>query len=600
MKELSKINKYLWRYKWRLFVGVVFVALQNYFRILIPPQFRKALDSAAASLNAYRNTTDALERSHIVDGVSQELLIYAGFVIGFAIIMGIFMWLMRQTVIVVSRLIEYDFRKDIFKHYEALDSSFYGKNTTGDMMSRITEDVSKVRMYLGPGILYCLNLVTLFVLAITYMYHVNPKLTLYAMAPMPFLSFSIYIVSSYMHKRSERIQIQLAKLTSISQEVFSGIRVIKSYVKEKQFQKYFGEQTEVYKVKSMDLARVNAMFFPLMLLLISSSILLVVLVGGLEVSKGNITHGNIAEFIIYVNMLTWPFTAIGWIVSIVQQAEASQKRINEFLATKPQIINPTHDDLKIDGRIEFKNVNFVYPESGIEALNDVSFSLQKGEKLGIIGRTASGKTTIANLLLRMNDVTYGEIFIDGKNINDINLDQLRDSIGYVPQDSFLFSDTIANNVALGKPTVSRDEIHSITKNAAVYDDIMGFSEQFDTVIGERGVTLSGGQKQRISIARALIKDPDIIILDDCLSAVDTTTEQQILGHLNEDLKDKTAIIITHRIYKHLTFNKVIVLDDGKIIEQGTPSQLIDYQGYYFELLQKQQSEEINGQYFGID
>ncbi|MEE9372865.1 MAG: ABC transporter ATP-binding protein [Saprospiraceae bacterium] len=591
MKELSKINAYLWRYKWRLILGFIFVAAQNYFRILIPPQFRKALDSAIASLNAYRDTTDAVEKEAIINAVTSELMYYALFVIGFALMMGFFMFMMRQTVIVVSRLIEYDFRKDIFHHYEKLDSSFYGKNTTGDMMSRITEDVSKVRMYLGPGILYCINLITLFVLAIYYMYNVNPKLTLYALAPMPFLSVSIYWVSSYIHKRSEIIQIQLAKLTTISQEVYSGIRVIKSYVKEGQFQKYFQKETNDYKNKSMDLAKVNALFHPLMMLLVSGSILLVVLVGGIEVSKGNITHGNIAEFIIYVTMLTWPFTAIGWIVSIVQQAEASQKRINQFLDTEPKIVNTVSENMQIKGQIAFDKATFVYADSGIKALDKVSFDVKKGEKLGIIGRTASGKTTIANLMLRMNEVTDGAILIDGVNINDINLHDLRQSIGYVPQDSFLFSDSISNNVAFGKPNTSQDEISQITKSSAVYEDIMNLPKQFDTVIGERGVTLSGGQKQRISIARALVKNPNIIILDDCLSAVDTTTEQLILGHLNNELKEKTCLIITHRIYKHLTFDKIIVLDEGKLVEYGSPEELIKKEGFYYDLLQKQQYEE---------
>ena len=591
MKELAKINAYLWKYKWRLVLGVMFVAAQNYFRILIPPQFRKALDSAMSSLQAYRETTDSLEKENIVNAVTSDLMYYALFVIGFALVMGFFMFMMRQTVIVVSRFIEYDLRKDIFSHYEELDSSFYSRNTTGDMMSRITEDVSKVRMYLGPGILYCLNLVTLFVLAIYYMYNVNPKLTLYALAPMPFLSVSIYLVSSYINKKSEIIQIQLAKLTSISQEVYSGIRVIKSYVKESQFQKYFQKETNDYKIKSMDLAKVNALFHPLMMLLVSGSILLVVLVGGIEVSKGNITHGNIAEFIIYVTMLTWPFTAIGWIVSIVQQAEASQKRINQFLNTTPEITNNTNTRTDINGHILFDKVSFTYSESGIKALDNVSFEVKKGEKLGIIGRTASGKTTIANLMLRLDEVSGGRIMIDGQNINDIHLNDLRESIGYVPQDSFLFSDTIAKNVAFGKASAKESEIIDITKSAAVYDDIMNLPEQFETVIGERGVTLSGGQKQRISIARALVKNPDIIILDDCLSAVDTTTEQQILGHLNNELGNKTCLIITHRIYKHLVFDKIIVLDEGKLVEYGTPEELIRQEGFYYDLLQKQQYEE---------
>jgi len=591
VKELSKINAYLWKYKWRLILGVIFVAAQNYFKILIPSQFRKALDSAIANLETYQATEGASARNQLLEVVQSDLIHYALIVLGFAVLSGFFMFMMRQTIIVVSRLIEYDLRKDMFHQYEDLDSSFYGKNTTGDMMSRITEDVSKVRMYLGPGILYCLNLVTLFVLAIYYMYNVNPKLTFYALVPMPFLSVSIYLVSSTMSKKSEIIQAQLAKLTTISQEVFSGIRVVKSYAKEGQFQSFFQGQTEDYKNKSMALARVNALFHPLMMLLVSGSVLLVVLIGGIEVSKGNITHGNIAEFIFYVTMLTWPFTAIGWIVSIVQQAEASQKRINQFMSTQPEIYNRSETSTKVKGNITFEKVSFTYAASGIEALSEVSFQIKKGEKLGIIGKTASGKTTIANLMLRMHEVTDGEILIDGQNINDFNLHELRESIGYVPQDSFLFSDTISKNVAFGKASATQDEIESITKSAAVYDDISSLPEAFETVVGERGVTLSGGQKQRISIARALIKEPEIIILDDCLSAVDTTTEQLILGHLNTELKDKTCLIITHRIYKHLTFDKIIVLDEGKVVEYGTPAELVKNEGFYFELLQKQQYEE---------
>lgn len=591
MKELKYLNKFLYQYKWRLSLGALFVVAQNYFRLLVPPQFRKALDLAGTCLVEYRAEVDPAEREVILNYIGINLRDYAFWVIGFAIIMGIFMYLMRKTIIVVSRLIEYDLRKIIFQHYEELDSSFYKRNSTGDMMSRITEDVSKVRMYLGPGLLYCINLVTLFVLAIYYMYNVNQTLTFYALLPLPFLSLSIYLVSNVINKKSEVIQRQLAKLTTIAQEVYSGIRVVKSYAKEDQFKSFFNEESEQYKVFSMELQRVNALFYPLMLLLVSSSILMVVIVGGQEVAKGNITHGNIAEFIIYVNMLTWPFTAVGWIVSIVQQAEASQKRINEFLSTKSEIESPTDAKLHIDGNIEFKNVDFTYTDSGSVALRNVSFSLKKGEKLGIIGKTASGKSTIANLILRMSDIQNGQILIDGKDIKELNLFDLRQKVGYVPQDAFLFSDTISNNIAFGKRDANQGDIEDMTRNAAVYEDIMDLPEQFSTKVGERGVTLSGGQKQRISLARALIKRPDIIILDDCLSAVDTTTEQTILGYLSDALKSKTAIIITHRIYRHLNFDKVIVLEDGEIIEQGTPEELIEQQGYYYEIMNKQLVEE---------
>ena len=591
MKELLYLNSFLYRYKWRLILGSIFVVAQNYFRLLVPPQFRKALDLAGTCLKEYRAEMDPVEKEVIINYIGYNLRDYAFWVIGFAIIMGIFMYLMRKTIIVVSRLIEYDLRKVIFQHYQELDSSFYKRNSTGDMMSRITEDLSKVRMYLGPGLLYCVNLVTLFVLAIYYMYNVNATLTFYALLPLPFLSLSIYLVSSIINSKSEVIQRQLAKLTTIAQEVYSGIRVIKSYTKEEQFITFFNSQSEEYKNHSMALQKVNALFFPLMLLLVSSSILLVMIVGGQEVAKGTITHGNIAEFIIYVNMLTWPFTAVGWIVSIVQQAEASQQRINEFLKTESEITSPTTAPLEVHGKIEFKNVNFTYIDSGTQALRNVTFTVNKGEKLGVIGKTASGKSSIANLLLRMSDIQSGEILIDGINIKELNLFALRQQIGYVPQDAFLFSDTISKNIAFGRQDATDDEISAITRSAAVYDDVMDLPEQFNTKIGERGVTLSGGQKQRVSLARALIKLPEIIILDDCLSAVDTTTEQTILGYLNEALSNKTSIIITHRIYKHLNFDRVIVLDDGEIIEQGTPEELVEKQGYYFEILNKQLVEE---------
>ncbi len=591
MRNLLQINKFFWKYKWRLLFGALFVVIQNFFRLLVPPQFGKALDVASQCLDEYRHAPNEEEQQVILDYISINLMEHGLLVIGFALTMGFFMYMMRKTIIVVSRLIEYDLRKMIFAHYEALDTSFYTRNSTGDMMSRISEDVSKVRMYLGPGLLYCINLVTLFLLAVFYMYSVSPKLTFYALLPLPVLSISIYIVSSYIHKRSEIIQRQLAKLTTIAQEVYSGIRVVKSYVKEPQFVSYFSRESEAYKENSMSLARVNALFYPLMLLLVSTSILLVVIVGGHEVAKGNITYGNIAEFIIYVNMLTWPFTAVGWIVSIVQQAEASQGRINEFINTQPTITNSSNEVLDLRGHVRFDEVSFTYMDSGTVALDKVSFEIQKGEKLGIIGKTASGKSTIASLLLRMYDVESGQILLDGQNISELNLHQLREKIGYVPQDAFLFSDSIERNIAFGKADASLKDIKAITRNAAIYDDIERLPEQFETMVGERGVTLSGGQKQRISLARALIKEPEIIILDDCLSAVDTTTEQTILSYLSGALSDKTAIIITHRIYRHLTFDKVIVLDEGRIVEQGTPADLMAAKGYYYEILTKQLDEE---------
>jgi ATP-binding cassette subfamily B multidrug efflux pump len=567
------------------------VILQNYFRILVPPQFRKAFDLASVCLQEYKALEDPEEKEILLNYISLNLWDYAWMVLLFAAIMGVFMYLMRQTVIVVSRLIEKDLRNEIFEHYQSLDASFYNDNATGDLMSRITEDVSKVRMYLGPGLLYCVNLVTLFVLAIYYMYQVNPTLTLYSLAPLPVLSLSIYYVSSLINRRSTVIQQQLAKLNVIAQEVFSGIRVVKSYAKEDQFREFFSAETEQYKQDSMSLAKVNAFFHPLMLLLVSFSVLLVVIVGGQEVAKGNITHGNIAEFIIYVNMLTWPFTAVGWIVSIVQQAAASQKRILEYMQSQPLITNPSTEKLEIEGVLTFDNVSYTYPSAEEPSLRNLTFTVNAGENLGIIGRTASGKSTMAELLLRLMDPSAGSIKLDGKDLREVNLDILRQRIGYVPQDAFLFSDSIAQNVAFGESSLDIDRVKYITAKAAVHDDIMGLPQQYETLVGERGVTLSGGQKQRIALARALIKNPDIIILDDCLSAVDTTTEQTILGYLKEALDDKTSIIITHRIYRHLTFDKVIVLEDGEIIEMGTPQELLDQKGYYFDILNKQLKEE---------
>jgi ATP-binding cassette subfamily B protein len=506
---------------------------------------------------------------------------------------------MRQTIIVMSRLVEYDLRKEIFQHYQDLDLAFFRKNMTGDLMARITEDVNKVRMYLGPAILYGINLFTLFVMVIYSMFSVNAELSWYCLMPLPLLSLSIYFVSSVIHKKSTIIQQQLARLNSISQEVFSGIRVIKSYTQEEATHSFFSEQCEDYKEKSLDLAKINALFFPLMLLIIGASTIITIYFGGLQVYKGNITPGNIAEFVIYVNMLTWPVTSIGWIASIIQQAEASQKRINEFIKVTPEILNPTEEVIPIEGEIEFRHVSFTYSDTGITALKDCSFHLNPGEKLAIIGKTGSGKTTIADLLCRLFDPTEGQILLDGKDLKTHNLNQLRERIGYVPQDVFLFSDTITNNITFGREEAvspDRDATYYAQK-AAVYDDIMTLPEGFDTRVGERGVTLSGGQKQRVAMARAFMKEPDIYILDDCLSAVDTTTENQILEYFSELLSDKTAFVITHRIYAMLQFNKIIVLDNGAIVESGTHAELLAKEGFYAKMYERQQLREDESENF---
>lgn len=583
MKSLSYLNKYLLKYKLRFGLGAIFVCLSVYFSILIPPTIRKALNFIIDKTKDFQN---ASEDQNFIDTFGSDILRFSIMLIGFSILSGFFMYCMRKTIIVMSRLIEYDLRKEIYEHYQVMDLAFFKRNKTGDLMARVSEDVVKVRMYLGPAIMYGLRVSFLFSFIIYSMFQVNSTLTWYTLLPLPFLSISIYYVSILINKRSALIQEQVSVLNSTAQEVYSGIRIVKSYVKESKFQNYFDDQSYDYKVKALNLARINALFYPLMILLVSMSTLLTIYIGGTLVAKGEITAGNIAEFIIYINMLTWPITSIGWIASIIQQAEASQKRINEFLNIKPEITNQSKHEEILEGTIEFNDVSFTYPDTGIEAIKDVSFKIAKGQNIALIGRTASGKTTIGDLLLRFYDVTKGQIKIDGKDIKEHNLSSLRDKIGYVPQNVFLFSNTIAENISFGSEINDPVKIYEFAEKAVIKNDINSFPEKFETMVGERGITLSGGQKQRISIARALIKNPDIVILDDCLSAVDANTEFSILNHLSKDLKHKTCIIITHRISHLMQFDQIIVLEKGQIEAIGTHEELMDSNEYYRSLASK--------------
>ena len=582
MKHLKFINKYLLRYKVRFGLGIVFVGLSVFFSVLVPPSIRDALDYINGQVQNLDGQNLQGSFREILGG---QILKYVAMVLGFYALSGFFMYLMRKTIIVMSRLIEYDLRKDIYEHYQTMDLGFFKRNKTGDLMARVSSDVSKVRMYLGPAIMYGIRVAFLFSFIIYSMFQVSATLSWYTLLPLPFLSISIYYVSTIINKKSAIIQEQVSTLNSTAQEVYSGIRIVKSYAKESEFQNFFKGQSIDYKDKALGLARVQALFFPLMILLVSLSTLLTIYIGGKLVVAGEISTGNIAEFVIYINMLTWPITSIGWIASLVQQAEASQARINEIMYTVPTIKSGEMALDNFKGSIEFRDVSFTYPDTGIQALQNVNFKVEPGERLIIVGKTASGKSTIAELLLRFYNVTSGEILIDGININELKLDSLRRKIGYVPQNVFLFSDLISKNIKFGMPSSDIDTIMAYAEKAAVSKDINELPEKYETQVGERGVTLSGGQKQRISLARALIKNPDVILLDDSLSALDANTEHQILDHLDTDLKGKTCLIITHRISNQLEFDKVVVLEDGKVEHQGTHAEVVQVNEYYNKLVQ---------------
>lgn len=587
MKELSYLNKYLYKYKHLLLLGILFVIISNVFAIIPAQLVRDAIDLVQENLQLYFVFNGFELQSDVYSNIAGAVLVYAILMLAMALLRGIFLFLVRQSIIVMSRHIEYDLKNEVYAHYQQLSLSFYRKNNTGDLIARISEDVSRVRMYLGPAIMYGLNLLSLFFMVIPYMLLVNPKLTLYALIPLPFLSLSIYFVNNIIQKRSEEIQQSLSGLSTFVQEAFSGIRVIKSFVREEDSLNQFDKASEDYKEKSLKLSLVNSLFFPLIMSLIGLSVILTVYIGGVEVINGNITYGNIAEFIIYVNMLTWPVTSLGWVTSIVQRAAASQKRINEFLKTENHITSELKIEREVKGAISFVNASLVYPDSGIKALNNISFEIGEGESIAIIGTTGSGKSTVANLICRMYDPSEGEILVDGQSIKDYSLPSLRGQIGYVPQDVFLFSDTIANNIAFGKDDTTTEQIIRASENADLAENISRFPNGYETRLGERGITLSGGQKQRVSIARAIARDPKILVLDDCLSAVDTKTENAILNSLKGVMQDRTTIIISHRVSSAKLADKIVVLDDGRIIEQGTHKQLMKKNGAYRELYEKQ-------------
>lgn len=583
MKELLYLNKYFIKYKYRFLLGILFTIIAQIFSLFTP----KLISQSFKAIETFSK-----DKSISTTVIQDELISNILLIIATTIIAGFLTFLMRQTLIVMSRHIEFDLKNEVFRQYENLSQNFYKKNRTGDLMNRISEDVSKVRMYVGPAVMYTINTIIRFVIVIVYMYNVSPRLTLYTILPLPLLSYAIFKLSTEINKRSTVFQQYLSKVSSFSQEIFSGVRVIKAYSLEQQHQKNMINLANESKNKSLNLAKVQSLFGPLMLALIGISNLVVIYFGGLLYIDGTIKSiGTIAEFILYVNMLTWPVASLGWVSSMVQEAEASQKRLNEFLKIEPEIKNKNTNRSIIEGAIVFENVSYTYQDTNIKAIQDISFTVKKGETLAILGKTGSGKSTILSLISRLYDVTEGKITIDKNEISSLNLYDLRNSIGIVPQDAFLFSDSIKNNIKFGKEDATDEQVKSASKSAVIHDNIMGFNKQYDTVLGERGITLSGGQKQRVSIARAIIKNPPILLFDDCLSAVDTETEEAILNNLNAICKDKTTIIVSHRVSSAKNADKIIILDDGKIIQQGSHNQLINQEGYYSSLYLKQLSEK---------
>jgi len=583
MKELQYLNKYFIKYKYSFLLGIITTIVAQIFSLFTPKLISKS----------FKAIEDFAKQGSVDTAFIQKELVHnILLIIATTIIAGFLTFLMRQTLIVMSRHVEFDLKNEVFRQYENLSQNFYKQNRTGDLMNRISEDVGKVRMYVGPAVMYTINTFIRFAIVVIYMYNVSPLLTLYTLLPLPILSYAIFKLSSQINQRSTVFQQYLSKISSFTQEIFSGIRVVKAYSLENQQQQNLVDLSLESKEKSMSLAKVQSLFGPLMIALIGLSNLVVIYFGGMMYINGSITSiGTIAEFILYINMLTFPVASLGWVSSMVQEAEASQKRINEFLKIQPDIQNNHPEKSVINGSIVFNNVDFTYDDTNITALKNISFSINKGETLAILGKTGSGKSSILSLISRLYDVSRGEILIDGKEISQLNLYDLRNSIGIVPQDAFLFSDSIKNNIKFGKEIATEQEVIAAAKKAVVHDNIINFNLQYETILGERGITLSGGQKQRVSIARAIIKDAEILLLDDCLSAVDTETEETILNNLLEFCKDKTTIIVSHRVSSAKNADKIIILEDGKIIQQGSHNQLINEGGYYAELYLKQLSEK---------
>jgi len=593
MKELQYLNKYLLKYKWHLIWGFVFVLISNAFQILPGFFVRYSIDLVVDNIRVYRAFDRSNVQSDFFQIFARGILIYAVLILLMALLRGVFLYFVRQTLIVMSRLVEYDLKNEIFEHYQLLPVSFYRRNNTGDLMNRISEDVGRVRMYLGPSIMYGLQLISLFAMIVPVMFHVSPKLTLYSLLPLPLLSIAIFYVNNIIEHRSEEIQKSQSRLSTFVQEAFSGIRVLKSFTRENESVQNFSKESEEYKRQSIKLTKVEALFYPIVLGLVGLSIILTVYSGSVEVINGSLTIGNIAEFIIYVNILTWPVTLLGWTSSQVKRAEASQKRINEFLKATTDIVSERKLEREIAGKVEFKSVHFTYPDTGIRALKNISFKINPGESLAIIGTTGSGKSTVANLVSRLYDVTSGEVAVDEIPIKDYDLVCLRRQVGVVPQDVFLFSDTVFNNIGFGLDEPSEEKIHQAAKDADVYENIQLFPQGFATRVGERGITLSGGQKQRVSIARAVAREPKILILDDALSAVDTKTENNILNSMKKIMVGRTTIIISHRVSSAKLANKILVLHDGSIVEEGTHDELLTKEGVYKELYEKQmQLDEV--------